>query len=110
MDSNSVIWIVVAVVAAAKLLGYEIEELPGLDYRVLINTQSEDDNRTDPVRRVRYTTDTRASGSGTYDIATGRVEGKVSVAGTSVSVRWTPGMDQAIAKIRGAVLGVPSPL
>ena len=43
--------------AAAKLLGYEIEELPGLDYRVLINTQSDDDNRTDPVRRVRYTTD-----------------------------------------------------
>ena len=43
--------------AAAKLLGYDIEELPGLDYRVLINTQSDDDNRTDPVRRVRYTTD-----------------------------------------------------
>jgi PAS domain S-box-containing protein len=43
--------------AAAKLLGYEIEELPGLDYRVLINTQTDDDNRTDPVRRVRYTTD-----------------------------------------------------
>ena len=41
----------------AKLLGYDIEELPGLDYRVLINTQSDDDNRTDPVRRVRYTTD-----------------------------------------------------
>ena len=39
--------------AAAKLLGYDIEELPGLDYRVLINTQSDDDNRTDPVRRVR---------------------------------------------------------
>ena len=43
--------------AAAKLLGYDIEELPGLDYRVLINTQSDDDSRTDPVRRVRYTTD-----------------------------------------------------
>ncbi|HKU16128.1 MAG TPA: PAS domain-containing protein [Steroidobacteraceae bacterium] len=43
--------------AAAKLLGYDIEELPGLDYRVLINTQSDDENRTDPVRRVRYTTD-----------------------------------------------------
>ncbi len=43
--------------AAAKLLGYDIEELPGLDYRVLINTQTDDDNKTDPVRRVRYTTD-----------------------------------------------------
>lgn len=43
--------------AAARLLGYDIEELPGLDYRVLINTQTDDDNRTDPVRRVRYTTD-----------------------------------------------------
>jgi len=41
--------------AAAKLLGYDIEELPGLDYRVLINTQTDDDNKTDPVRRVRYT-------------------------------------------------------
>jgi PAS domain S-box-containing protein len=43
--------------AAAKLLGYDIEELAGLDYRVLINTQEDGDNRTDPVRRVRYTTD-----------------------------------------------------
>jgi PAS domain S-box-containing protein len=43
--------------AAAKMLGYETEELSGLDYRVLINTQEDGDSRTDPVRRVRYTTD-----------------------------------------------------
>lgn len=43
--------------AAAKMLGYEAEELIGLDYRVLINTQEDGDSRTDPVRRVRYTTD-----------------------------------------------------
>jgi hypothetical protein len=60
--------------------------------------------------RVRFTTDTRATGSGTYDIATGRVDGKVSVAGTTVFAVWTPGMDTVIAKIRGAVLSVPSPL
>src|SRR6186713_2750813 len=41
--------------AAAKMLGYEPEELAGLDYRVLINTQEDGDSRTDPVRRVRYT-------------------------------------------------------
>jgi PAS domain S-box-containing protein len=43
--------------AAARMLGYETEELTGLDYRVLINTQEDGDSRTDPVRRVRYTTD-----------------------------------------------------
>jgi PAS domain S-box-containing protein len=43
--------------AAAKMLGYEADELIGLDYRVLINTQEDGDLRTDPVRRVRYTTD-----------------------------------------------------
>ncbi|HEX7115940.1 MAG TPA: PAS domain-containing protein, partial [Steroidobacter sp.] len=42
--------------AAAKMLGYELDELPGLDYRVLINTRA-DGERTDPIRRVRYTTD-----------------------------------------------------
>jgi len=42
--------------AAAKLLGYEPEELLGLDYHVLINTQDEGEGRTDAVRRVRYTT------------------------------------------------------
>lgn len=40
--------------AAAKLLGYDLEELAGLDYRVLIN---DDGGKGDPVRRVRYTTD-----------------------------------------------------
>ncbi|MGH8176270.1 MAG: PAS domain-containing protein [Steroidobacter sp.] len=40
--------------AAVRMLGYEAEELPGLDYRVLINT--EDDGRTEAVRKVRYTT------------------------------------------------------
>src|SRR5690242_17296599 len=40
--------------AAAKLLGYDVEELAGLDYRVLIN---DDGGKADPVRRVRYTTD-----------------------------------------------------
>jgi PAS domain S-box-containing protein len=40
--------------AAAKLLGYELEELAGIDYRVLIN---DDAGKGDPVRRVRYTTD-----------------------------------------------------
>ena len=59
---------------------------------------------------VRFTADTRATGTGTYDIATGRIDGKVSVAGTSVLAVWTPGMDEVIAKIRGAVLSVPSPL
>src|SRR5262245_51193196 len=43
--------------SAAKLLGYELEELPGLDYRVLINTGEDREPRTDPVRRVRGTTD-----------------------------------------------------
>jgi PAS domain S-box-containing protein len=42
--------------AAAKILGYKPTELPGLDYRVLINTQV-DEAKTDPVRKVRYTTD-----------------------------------------------------
>lgn len=39
--------------AAGKMLGYEAEELIGLDYKVLINDQLEGD----AVRRVRYTTD-----------------------------------------------------
>jgi PAS domain S-box len=39
--------------AAGKLLGYEADELIGLDYKVLINDQLEGD----AVRRVRYTTD-----------------------------------------------------
>lgn len=43
--------------AAAKMLGYSPEELPGLDYRVLINTHEDGNTRTDPVRKVRYTTD-----------------------------------------------------
>jgi PAS domain S-box-containing protein len=43
--------------AAAKMLGYNPEELPGLDYRVLINTHEDGDTRSDPVRKVRYTTD-----------------------------------------------------
>src|SRR5262245_31930971 len=43
--------------AAAKLLGYELEELPGLNYRVLINTGEDRELRTDPVRHARLTTD-----------------------------------------------------
>jgi PAS domain S-box-containing protein len=39
--------------AAGKLLGYEADELVGLDYRILINDQVDGD----AVRRVRYTTD-----------------------------------------------------
>jgi PAS domain S-box-containing protein len=39
--------------AAGRMLGYEAEELVGLDYRVLINDHVEGD----AVRRVRYTTD-----------------------------------------------------
>ena len=39
--------------AAAKMMGYESEELVGLDYRILINDQLDGD----AVRRVRYTTD-----------------------------------------------------
>ncbi|NLG75378.1 MAG: PAS domain S-box protein, partial [Xanthomonadaceae bacterium] len=39
--------------AAGKLLGYEVDELIGLDYKVLINDQLDGD----AVRRVRYTTD-----------------------------------------------------
>jgi|HigsolmetaAR203D_1030402.scaffolds.fasta_scaffold00300_27 PAS domain S-box len=39
--------------AAGKMLGYEADELVGLDYKVLINDQLEGD----AVRRVRYTTD-----------------------------------------------------
>lgn len=42
--------------AAAKMLGYSIDELRGLDYRVLINEQAEGEGKTDPVTRVRYTT------------------------------------------------------
>jgi len=41
--------------AAAKLLGYLPEELPGLDYKVLINDDGEGSGEV--VRRVRYTTD-----------------------------------------------------
>jgi PAS domain S-box-containing protein len=43
--------------AAAKLLGYEAHELIGVDYRRFINAQEDGDRRTDPVRKVRYTTD-----------------------------------------------------
>jgi PAS domain S-box-containing protein len=43
--------------AAARLLGYDSEELPGLDYRVLINTREDVEGKPDPVRRVRFTTD-----------------------------------------------------
>jgi PAS domain S-box-containing protein len=39
--------------AAGKMLGYEVDELIGLDYKVLINDQLDGD----AVRRVRYTTD-----------------------------------------------------
>ena len=39
------------------MLGYEPEELLGLDYRVLINTHLDDRQRTAPARSVRYTTD-----------------------------------------------------
>ncbi len=39
--------------AAGKMLGYEADELIGLDYKVLINDQLDGD----AVRRVRYTTD-----------------------------------------------------
>jgi PAS domain S-box-containing protein len=40
--------------AAAKLLAYEAQELIGLDYRVLLNTQ--EDGRTDAIRQIGYTT------------------------------------------------------
>jgi len=45
--------------AAAQLLGYLPEELPGLDYKVLINTGDGGDSGDTPEvpRRVRYTTD-----------------------------------------------------
>ena len=43
--------------SAARQLGYEPEELPGLDYRVLINTDDQVDAGGDVVQRVRYTTD-----------------------------------------------------
>lgn len=43
--------------AAALLLGYESDELPGLDYKVLINTDDEGDAPSEVVRKVRYTTD-----------------------------------------------------
>jgi PAS domain S-box-containing protein len=43
--------------AAAKQLGYTVNELLGLDYRVLINGGEDTETTPDPVRRVRYTTD-----------------------------------------------------
>jgi PAS domain S-box-containing protein len=43
--------------AAARLLGYEPEELPGLDYKVLINAGDEGDAPSEVIRKVRYTTD-----------------------------------------------------
>lgn len=43
--------------SAARQLGYEPEDLPGLDYRVLINTEDRPDAPGDVVQRVRYTTD-----------------------------------------------------
>jgi PAS domain S-box-containing protein len=42
--------------AAARLLGYEAEELLGLDYRVLINSTAGPNAARDPSGRVRYTT------------------------------------------------------
>jgi len=42
--------------SAARQLGYEPDELPGLDYRVLINTDDQLE-AGDVVQRVRYTTD-----------------------------------------------------
>jgi PAS domain S-box-containing protein len=41
--------------AAAKTLGYELDELPGLDHRILINTQTVDERR-DLMHTIRYTT------------------------------------------------------
>ena len=43
--------------AAARLLGYEAEEVLGLDYRVLINSSPGPEAARDVVGRVRYTTD-----------------------------------------------------
>jgi PAS domain S-box-containing protein len=43
--------------AAAKHLGYDLEELTGRDYRQFINTDGDSTPSTDMVRRVRFTTD-----------------------------------------------------
>jgi PAS domain S-box-containing protein len=43
--------------AAAKHLGYDIEELSGRDYRQFINTEDDPNAPTDVVRRLRFTTD-----------------------------------------------------
>ncbi len=43
--------------SAARQLGYEPEELRGLDYRVLINTDDQPEVDGDVVQRVRFTTD-----------------------------------------------------
>ena len=45
--------------SAAHMLGYNLEELFGKDYRELINAQAEASNRTDPIRYIRHTTDVR---------------------------------------------------
>ncbi len=43
--------------AAAKHLGYDIEELIGRDYRQFINADGDTSSSAEVVRRVRYTTD-----------------------------------------------------
>jgi PAS domain S-box-containing protein len=43
--------------AAAKHLGYDLEELIGRDYRQFINTEGDASAPTGAVRRMRYTTD-----------------------------------------------------
>src|SRR5690606_13610181 len=43
--------------AAAKHLGYDVEELIGRDYRDFINTDEAADTTTEVARRVRFTTD-----------------------------------------------------
>jgi PAS domain S-box-containing protein len=43
--------------AAAKHLGYDVEELHGRDYRQFINTDGDPNAPTDVVRRLRFTTD-----------------------------------------------------
>jgi pimeloyl-ACP methyl ester carboxylesterase len=61
------------------------------------------------LRRVRFTADTRTSGTGSWDAATGAVRARLIVGRTIVRVNWTPDMPTATAKVRGAVLSLPAP-
>jgi hypothetical protein len=61
------------------------------------------------LHRIRFTADTRTSGTGHWDTATGAMDALLTVGRTRLLAVWTPGAPTAIAKLRGAVLSLPAP-